>query len=62
MGSFPHWAYGFAAFYVVLGFAVYRLARKPSCRTCLNRDDCPNRVGGLSEITHVPKCVASAKK
>ena len=59
MFSVPHLIYGLAGFYGLVGVVVFRLARKPSCRNCLNRSHCPNRPGGLSEVTQVPKCVAS---
>jgi len=61
MFSLPHWMYGLAGFYGVIGVIVFRLACKPSCRTCLNRIDCPNRVGGLAGAMAVPKCIASKK-
>lgn len=61
MVSIPHWIYGLAGCYGVIGVIVFRLARKPSCRTCLNRGDCPNRVTGLASATAVPKCVRRSK-
>lgn len=61
MFSLHHLMYGLAAFYGVLGVVVFRLARKPSCRNCLSRDDCPNRIGGLLALNRVPTCVASKK-
>lgn len=61
MFSLPQWMYGLAGFYGVIGVIIFRLARQPSCRTCLNRSDCPNRVRGLAGATAIPKCVASNK-
>ena len=61
MFALAHWIFGLAAVYGVIGVVVFRLARKPSCRTCLNRSNCPNRLDGLSKINHVPKCIASKR-
>jgi len=48
--------YFLAAFYCLLGIFLIRLARKPSCRICLLRGHCPNRLRGFSQITGLPRC------
>jgi len=53
--------YGLAAFYGALGLFILRLARKPSCRICLYRDYCPNRLRGPSQFAEIPKCVQRVK-
>jgi hypothetical protein len=62
MFSLSHWLYGLVAFYSVLGVFFLRLGSKPNCRTCLNRDDCPNRARGvLPKFARLPRCLASKK-
>ena len=56
-----HWMYALAVLYGLLGIVFYRLARRPTCRLCFYRDDCPNRIGGLPAFLREPKCVASAE-
>lgn len=62
MFSLHHWMYALAAFYCVLGVIFYRLARRPTCRLCFYRTDCPNRIGGMPELLRAPKCMASKEK
>lgn len=61
MFSLPYWICGIAILYGVLGILFYRLARRPTCRLCMNRSNCPRRVGGLPQILREPDCVASEK-
>lgn len=61
MFSLPHWMYALAVFYGAIGVVIFRLARRPTCRLCLYRSDCPNRVDGLAHLVHEPKCVAAEK-
>jgi hypothetical protein len=51
------WLYGIGAFYSALGLVILRLARKPSCRVCLLRSRCPNRLRGLAATAHLPQCM-----
>lgn len=55
--SLAHLGYFLAAFYSLLGIFLIRLARKPSCRICLLRGHCPNRLRGFSQIAGLPRCV-----
>ena len=59
MLSLPYWICGIAILYGVLGIFFYRLARRPTCRLCMNRSTCPRRVGRLPQILRKPDCVAS---
>jgi hypothetical protein len=61
MFSILHLGYCLAAFYGVLAIFILRLARKPSCRVCLLRGSCPNRLRGAAQIAGVPGCVRQAK-
>ena len=61
MFSLPHLLYGLAAFYGVLGVFFLRMGSKPNCRTCANRDDCPNRARGVPKFARRPRCLASKK-
>jgi hypothetical protein len=61
MFSILHLGYCLAAFYGVLALFILRLTRKPSCRVCLFRGSCPNRLRGASQIAGVPRCVRQAK-
>jgi hypothetical protein len=61
MFSLSHIGYFLAAFYGVLGLFILYLARKPSCRICLLRGDCPNRLRGFSQIAGLPQCVRKDK-
>ncbi len=56
-----HLGYFLAAVYTLLGIFLIRLARKPSCRICLLRGRCPNRLQGFSQIMGLPRCVRRAK-
>ena len=62
MFSLHRLLYALAVFYVVLGVVFDRVARRPSCRLCFYRSDCPNRVAGLPELLYEPKCMASARQ
>jgi hypothetical protein len=61
MFSLHNWIYAFAAFYGVLGVVCFRMARRPTCRLCMNRSDCPNRIEGMHQFMREPKCVAVKK-
>jgi hypothetical protein len=52
MSALPHWIYALAAFYLVLGVIIFRMARRPSCRVCALRYRCPNRLAGIGEKPH----------
>ena len=47
------------ASYAVLGLIVLRQASKPTCRVCLFRHMCPNRLHGRSQLTELPVCLRS---
>lgn len=49
--------YFLAGVYILLGIFLIRLAGKPSCRICLLRGHCPNRLRGASQIMGLPRCV-----
>jgi len=52
MASLHHFGYLLAAFCTVIGeFILWRVS-KPSCRICVHRGYCPNRVGRFV----VPEC------
>lgn len=38
-----HWVYLLIAIYAVVGLVILRLARRPTCRVCVLRAECPNR-------------------
>ena len=63
MFSLLYWICGIAIaiLYGVLGILFYRLARRPTCRLCLNRSTCPRRIGGLPQILREPDCMASGE-
>jgi len=61
MFSLLHIGYFLAAIYGVLGIFIYRLARKPSCRVCLLRGFCPNRLRGAAQIAGLPVCARRDK-
>jgi hypothetical protein len=61
MFSILHLGYCLAAFYGVLGLFLLRLARKPSCRVCLLRGSCPNRLRGAAQISGLPQCARRGK-
>lgn len=62
MFSLPYWICGIVVLYGVLGILFYGLARRPTCRLCLNRSTCPHRAGGLPQILREPDCVALGKE
>jgi hypothetical protein len=47
------------ASYAVAGLIVLHQASKPTCRVCLFRNLCPNRLRGLSQLTEIPVCLRS---
>ncbi len=53
--------YFLAGVYILLGIFLIRLAGKPSCRICLLRGHCPNRLRGFSQIMGLPRCARRAK-
>ena len=61
MFSLVHVGYFLAVVYGVLGLFIFRLARKPSCRICLLRGHCPNRLRGAAQIAGLPKCARREK-
>jgi hypothetical protein len=38
-----HWVYLLIAIYAVVGLVIFRLSRRPTCRVCVLRAECPNR-------------------
>jgi len=48
--------YVLVSFYSVLGIFLVRQARRPTCRICLHRHNCPNRLRGPSRYGEVPAC------
>jgi hypothetical protein len=53
MPTLSHWMYPLAGFYAAIGLHIFRVASTPSCRVCLLRSECPNRL-----LTGLPPCVA----
>jgi len=54
MSILSHWMYPVAAFYAAIALVILRLARRPSCRVCLLRGECPNRP-----LTGPPPCATT---
>ena len=50
--------YALGVLYAALGVVILRRARKPSCRECLLRGYCPNRLRGFSVFANLPRCVS----
>ena len=42
--------------YSALGLFFLRQACRPSCRVCLHRHSCPNRLRGPSRLAEIPIC------
>lgn len=53
----PHWVYAPLAFYAGLGLFFYRQSLRPSCRLCLHRHHCPNRLRGSERFIKLPVCM-----
>ena len=62
MLALSHWFYLPAGFYAGLGIFALRQSLRPSCRVCLNRDCCPNRLRGGARFTQLPACVQRISK
>jgi len=43
--------------YTALGSFVARKASRPSCRVCVYRYICPDRLRGRDEFTQLPACI-----
>jgi hypothetical protein len=41
-----HWVYLLIAIYAVVGLVIFRLARRPTCRVCALRAECPQSASG----------------
>lgn len=52
-----HWVYAPIALYACMGLFFLRQAVRPSCRTCLHRHSCPNRLRGPARFSNLPSCV-----
>lgn len=58
MSALSPWVYAVGTSYAALAVIIFRLARKPSCRICLNRSYCPNRLAGAEQFLRLPRCIA----
>ena len=54
--SFHIVLYLLGTLYAALGIFIVRQAFRPSCRVCLNRQDCPRRLRGAARFTLLPFC------
>ncbi len=61
MFSLLHFMYLLAIFYLALVIYILRFAFRPSCRTCLNRQSCPNRLRGADRFRLLPVCIRQGK-
>jgi hypothetical protein len=57
MLSLCHWLYAPALLYGGIGLLVLRQGLRPSCRVCLHRHRCPNRLRGPARFVELPVCV-----
>jgi hypothetical protein len=46
--------------YTALGTFISLKASRPSCRVCVNRHVCPDRLRGRDEFTQLPTCLQAA--
>lgn len=60
MFNLSHWIYIPAAFYGCMGLFILRQSLRPSCRVCLHRHRCPNRLQGTERFVKLPVCVRRA--
>ena len=58
MWLLSYYVYFLIAFYIAMGALILWLAARPSCRICVRRGNCPNRVPGFV----VPDCVERNRK
>jgi hypothetical protein len=52
--------YVLGTLYTALGAFVLRQALRPSCRVCINRQECPRRLRGAARFTMLPFCARTA--
>ncbi len=57
MLTFSHWVYAPVIFYAAMGLFFLRQGLRPSCRVCLHRHRCPNRLRGSAGFYTLPLCV-----
>jgi hypothetical protein len=57
MIALSHWVYVPIAVYAGMGLFFLRQSLRPSCRVCLRRHCCPNRLRGPDRFTKLPLCV-----
>jgi len=57
MLTLSHWVYAPAALYACMGLFFLRQSLQPSCRVCLHRHRCPNRLRGGARFYKLPVCV-----
>jgi hypothetical protein len=62
MLSLSHWFYLPVVFYAAIGAFALHQGLRPSCRNCLNRHSCPNRLHGSARFKQLPVCVRRVAK
>jgi hypothetical protein len=60
MIALSHWVYAPIALYAGMGLFLLRQSLRPSCRVCLHRHYCPNRLRGPERFTKLPVCVRNS--
>ena len=56
MFALSHVLYALVFFYGGISVLILRQALRPSCRVCLHRHRCPNRLRGNSQFVEIPVC------
>jgi hypothetical protein len=57
MITLPYWVFAPVLFYTGIGLFILRQSLRPSCRVCLYRHRCPNRLRGVVRFIELPACV-----
>lgn len=57
MTTLPHWVFAPVLFYAGLGLFILRQSLRPSCRICLHRHHCANRLRGIARFVELPICI-----
>lgn len=60
MVALSHWVFAPVLFYAGIGLFLLRQSLRPSCRICLHRHRCPNRLRGVARFIKLPVCVREA--
>jgi hypothetical protein len=57
MLNLSHWIYVPVLLYSSIGIFMLRQSLRPSCRICLHRHRCPNRLRGSRRFIELPPCI-----